>query len=95
MPTSLPTATTGKCRMCLEIITAAMLSKRSPGAQVITFAVIRSRTGLPNRSEPNSLRPRITSCSEMMPSTLSPSLLTTNASAFWSSRDWRNSAIVA
>ena len=39
-------------------------------------------TGLRNRSEPNSFRPRTTSCSEIMPSTLLPSLLTTKASAF-------------
>ena len=89
MPASLPYVTTGKCRTCLEIMTAAMLSNRSLGAQVITFAVINSRTALRNRSEPNSFRPRTTSCSEMMPSTSLPLSLTTKASAFWNSRHRR------
>lgn len=79
MPTSFASVTTGRCWMSLETISAMMPAARSVGAQVNTFAVIRLRTGLDNRSGPNLANPRTMSRSETMPSSVAPSLLTTKA----------------
>ena len=79
MPQSRPLETTGKCRMRRFVISAINSCTVSPGAQVTTLRVMISSTPRDNSSAPPSASAMTMSRSDRMPSTLSPSALTTIA----------------
>src|SRR5215204_4017373 len=95
MPASLPSRTTGTCRMRCSVIVERRRSTSSSGVQVRTSAVMIEETGASSRLAPRSCICRTTSRSETMPPMLSPSSETTSAPMLCSASAARSCRTVA
>src|SRR5690349_23928378 len=94
MPVSRPSATTGTCRMRCSVIVCISSVRPSSPAQVRTSAVMMELTEL-SRTPASSCRRRTTSRSLTIPSTRSPSWLTTSAPTLCSASSATSSRTVA